>query len=326
MEEEKGKKTEEGKIESKKEDEGVITIKKPSLKKINKWKVSAFVIGILFIISLFTNGFSIGNLVSAKSADQVGKETLDYINNELLRGTATATMGEVTEENGLYKSLLTIAGESNYVYMTKDGSLLFVQAIPIGKSLPSTSSTTSSTTPAQVDVGVDDDPVEGDPNAPVTIIEFSDFQCPYCGRFFNQTLPQIREEYINTGKVKLVYRDYPLNFHQYAQKAAEAGECAHEQGMFWEMHDVLFEKQNEWENVGEDKFKEYASELGLDTTQFNDCLDSGKYKDEVQADFSEGSAAGVRGTPAFFINGQLLSGAQPFSAFQAVIDPLLEEG
>ncbi|RMF54619.1 DsbA family protein [Candidatus Woesearchaeota archaeon] len=164
---------------------------------------------------------------------------------------------------------------------------------------------------------MDDDPVKGDKNAPVTIVEWSDFQCPFCGRFYSQTLGKIYKEYIQTGKVKLVYRDFPLSFHQNAQKAAEAAECADEQGKFWEMHDMLFEKGVDG---GVPTFKSYAADLGLDSEKFDSCLDSGKMAAEVQKDMRDGAAAGITGTPGFVVNGKIVKGAQPFEAFKAIID------
>jgi protein-disulfide isomerase len=179
--------------------------------------------------------------------------------------------------------------------------------------------------PQRIEVSLDDDPVKGSPNAKVTIVVFSDFQCPFCQRFALQTLPQIEEKYIKTGKVKLVYRDFPLSFHQYAQKAAEAAECADEQGKFWEYHDILFQKLSEWAAVGESKFKEYAQQLGLDTQKFNQCLDSGKYASEVQKDYNDGLKYGVSGTPTFFINGIKVIGAQPYSVFEQIIEEELNK-
>jgi len=168
-----------------------------------------------------------------------------------------------------------------------------------------------------VDVSIDDDAVEGDPNAPVTIIEFSDYECPFCERFYSQTLDQIRNQYIETGKVKIVFRDFPLSFHQQAQKAAEAAECAGEQGKYYEMHDKLFESGV---SGGVDSFKKYAEELEMNKDDFNSCLDSGEMASEVQKDFQDGQKFGVRGTPAFFINGKMISGAQSFAIFQQAID------
>ena len=173
---------------------------------------------------------------------------------------------------------------------------------------------------AKGEINVDDDPMMGDANAPVTIVEFSDFECPFCGKFYSETLRQLKNEYIDTGKVKLIYRDFPLDFHQNAQKAAEAAECADDQEKFWEMHDVIFENQR---SLSVSSLKQFAGQIGLDTGEFNSCLDSGKHSGEVQNDFREGASYGVSGTPSFFINGIQLVGAQPFSAFKQIIDSQL---
>lgn len=181
-----------------------------------------------------------------------------------------------------------------------------------------------------VNVSADDDAVLGNPDAPVTIIEFSDFQCPFCRKFWKETIPQIKKDYLLTGKAKLVYRDFPLTqIHPGATPAAEGAECAKEQGKFWEMHDAIFEEQ-EKQGSGTVQFtaddvKKWAAKIGLNTSKFNQCLDSGKYKQEVEKDIADGSAAGVTGTPAVFVNGRLIVGAQPFAAFKAVIDEELKK-
>ncbi len=165
---------------------------------------------------------------------------------------------------------------------------------------------------------VDDDPVKGQKDAPLTIVEFSDFECPFCGRFYSNTLSQIEENYVDTGKVKLVFRDFPLeSLHPSANIAAQAAECAQEQGKFWEYHDTIFENQNQ---LSESSLKQWASDIGLDTEQFNQCLDSGKFSDEVQQDKQAAQDAGGRGTPFFVIGSQTLSGAQPYQNFQQVIE------
>jgi len=175
-----------------------------------------------------------------------------------------------------------------------------------------------------VDVSVDDDPFLGDDNAPVTIIEFSDYQCPFCRRFWQDTFPQIIDQYVNTGKVKFVYRDLPLSIHADAQSAAEAAECADDQGKYWQYHDKLFEEQTRGAtSLSDDNLKKWAVEIGLNSSQFNKCFDSEKYREEVQKDATDASLAGATGTPSFFINGRLLVGAQPFSAFKAVIEEAL---
>ncbi|HEX6903153.1 MAG TPA: thioredoxin domain-containing protein [Thermoanaerobaculia bacterium] len=167
--------------------------------------------------------------------------------------------------------------------------------------------------PIRVEVAANG-PAKGPANAPVTIVEFSDFQCPFCSRV-NPTLAQVREKY--GDKVRIVFRQYPLPFHQQAQKAAEASLCANEQGKFWEMHDAMFANQSA---LQVDQLKAQASQLGLNADQFNSCLDSGKHAATVQADMKEGSAAGVNGTPAMFINGRFISGAVPFEQVAQVID------
>lgn len=175
--------------------------------------------------------------------------------------------------------------------------------------------------PARLDVSVDDDAVKGDPDAPVTIIEFSDYECPFCARFYTQTLPSIQEEYIDTGKAKLVYRDLPLPFHANAGPAAEAAECVRAQGgddAYFEMHDAMFESGD----LSESSLVSLASGLGYD---IQSCLDDETFKDEVQADYRDAQAAGASGTPTFFIGNDddgyiKLVGAQPFAVFQQAIE------
>lgn len=188
--------------------------------------------------------------------------------------------------------------------------------------------------PSQVTASADDDPVLGDKNAPVEIIEFSDYQCPFCRKFWTETLPQIEKEYIDTGKVKFVYRDFPLDsIHPAAQPAAEAANCVREKGgdeAYYKMHDKIFQEGNILDGgdpitgpvrgtaqFGVGELKEWAKDLGY---EIDGCLDSGKYASEVQKDLADGQAAGGQGTPYFVINGKPLSGAQPFSAFKQVIE------
>ena len=159
-----------------------------------------------------------------------------------------------------------------------------------------------------------DGPARGPKDAPVTIVEFSDFECPYCGAA-HDTVEQVMNTY--AGKVRLVYRQFPLNFHPHAAKAAEASLCAADQGKFWEYHEVLFKNQKKLDLPD---LKAHAGEVGLDTQKFSQCLDSGDKMKAVDADQQAGLAVGVGGTPAFFINGIFLNGAQPFDEFKKVID------
>ena len=193
---------------------------------------------------------------------------------------------------------------------------------------PSPTPAPSPTKGGKVDVSASDNPFLGSNDAKVTIIEFSDFQCPYCEAFYKNTFPQIKANYIDTGKVKFVFRNYPLSFHQNAEVSAEASMCANDQSKFWLVHDKLFEAQAEWSNLSatdvKAKFTSYATDLGLDASAFTACLDTEKTRQKVQADLADGSAAGVSGTPSFFINGTMIVGAQPFSAFQTAIDAELK--
>ena len=161
-------------------------------------------------------------------------------------------------------------------------------------------------------------PVQGPASAPITIVEFSDFQCPFCSRLI-PTLDQVKKKY--GDKVRIVFRQFPLPMHQNAQKAAEAGLCANDQGKFWEMHDAMFADQ---QGLAVDALKAKATKIGLKADQFNACLDSGKHADEVKKDLAAGSAAGVNGTPAMFVNGRFISGAVPLDEITKVIDEELK--
>ena len=164
----------------------------------------------------------------------------------------------------------------------------------------------------------DTDPVKGPSTAPIQIVEYSDFQCPYCSRV-NPTLDQVKETY--GDRVAVAFRNFPLPMHKEAPRAGEASYCAQDQGKFWEYHDVLF--QNQRAQKDED-LKKYASEVGLDQAKFDECLASNKYADRVEADKKSGEAVGVSGTPAFFVNGVFINGARPFEAFAEVIDDELK--
>lgn len=184
-----------------------------------------------------------------------------------------------------------------------------------------------------VEVSADDDAFLGPENAEIVVIEFSDFECPYCGaamgthevlvdRFKSQdptweaAVPELKR-LAEEGKIKFVYRDFPLSGHPNAQKAAEASECAKDQGKFWEYHDILFANQDA---LTVPSLKQYASQIGLNTNEFNECLDSNEKAAEVQKDMQDGQNAGVSGTPSFFVNGREISGSQPYKVFEQAIN------
>jgi protein-disulfide isomerase len=169
-----------------------------------------------------------------------------------------------------------------------------------------------------------DGPSRGSDKAQVTLIEFSDFQCSFCRRFWKKTLPLIEERYIKTGKVKFVYRHFAI-LGKPSKAAAQAAECAGEQGKFWEYHDKLFASAGSPFAFTRGRLKGYARELGLEDKVFNQCLDSGKYSRRVDGETSIAASLGARGTPAFFLNGRLMVGAQPFEVFEAVIEKELKK-
>ena len=174
-------------------------------------------------------------------------------------------------------------------------------------------------TPRQVtryDVPTDDDPSIGPASAPITIIEFSDYQCPYCTKWQEEVLPLIQKAY--PDQVRLVYRDFPLTgIHPEAFPAAEAANCAGEQDAYWAYHDKLFGEQY---GLGAEAYQKYATDLGLDLKKFNDCISSQRYQGEINGDLNFATSLGVRSTPTFFINGIALVGAQPFEVFKELID------
>ena len=189
--------------------------------------------------------------------------------------------------------------------------------------------------PAITSLSVDGLPVKGNKNAQVTLVEFTDYQCPFCGRHVRDTWPQIEKDYIAKGKVRFVVREFPLeSLHKNAFKAAEAALCAGEQGKYFEMHDRLFANQNA---LATEQLPEHATAIGLNAPKFKECMDSGKYSAQVRKDLAEGTKLGVTGTPTFFVgltdpkdsktvkSVRIIKGAQGYSAFQATIDDLLSQ-
>lgn len=191
------------------------------------------------------------------------------------------------------------------------------------------------TTPKKV--SVDDDPVLGNKDAQVTLIDFTDYECPFCKRYYDQTFAQIKKDYIDTGKIKYVVRDLPLSFHANAHKEAQAAQCAREQGgdsVYFTYHDEIFKRTtSNGTGLALDQLSVIANDLGLDGAALQSCLDSEKYKAEVDKDLADATKYGATGTPTFFIGksssdgvitGTKIVGAQPLSVFQAEIDKQLQ--
>ena len=164
--------------------------------------------------------------------------------------------------------------------------------------------------------------IQGSPNAPLWVIEVSDFQCPYCRQWHDQTYKTFRDEFVSTGKVRLAYVNFPLSSHQFAWPAAESAMCAAAQGKFWEMHDALFTTQEKWEVLPSSAvfFDSLARAQGVDLDRWHQCVRSGKMKPLIQADRDRAETAGASATPSFMIGDKLLAGAQPIEVIRQAID------
>jgi len=290
----------------------------------NPWIIASIVLGLLFV---FTLAFSLnGAGLSVASEEEVGEKVVEFLNSQVQTGEVTLNSID-WNEGGYYEVLVEYQGDEIPLYATSDGNNIITDLLPLIDSDVSNTNTNTNTGNSRVNIEVPANVnVKGDLNAPVTIIEFSDFECPYCARFFEQTLPLIEENYVDTGKVKLIYMHFPLGFHQNAQMAGEASECAAEQGKFWEMHDKIFEN---FDSLNNDIYLTFAGELNLDVNKFNTCLDSGKYEQKVKDELALGQEWGVSGTPGFFIGNEeegfvLVEGALPYSNFEAIIEQELQ--
>lgn len=167
---------------------------------------------------------------------------------------------------------------------------------------------------------IDDDPSLGPEDAPIVVVEFSDYQCPYCQLWHQAVFPQLMATY--EGKIRFIYRDFPLSGHPEAIPAATAANCAGEQGAYWRFHDALFSMSY---GLSNEAYHRYAADLGLDTGTFAQCLQEGNARKEVLADYQSALGLGVQSTPTFFINGISIIGAQPFEVFQQVIEAELQK-
>src|SRR3989344_704183 len=324
----------------KKDDVIEFKIPKFTTEKIRKnpWIISTFVFVVLSLVLMWNNyaGSGFRNISSEKASEILETFLSDSSGTQI-------TVKNIVLENGLYKASVDYQGNEIALYMTKDGNYLIQDLIPLTNT-----DDDGENIGGLVSASEDDEAVLGDENAPVTIIEFSDYQCPFCRKFWTETYPELKSQYVDTGKAKIIFRDLPLDtncnsnlgnqLHPMACKSAEAAECVREKAGdsgYWKFHDKIFSEQNILDSgsaIGsvtktviytDDDLKKWAKDLGY---EISSCLDSGKYKSEIMKDISDAGLAGGSGTPYFVIKksgeekGTALSGAQPLSAFKAVID------
>lgn len=225
---------------------------------------------------------------------------------------------------GFDKTKLILPGAIILAGLMISGSMLFSR-LSAGQALLNNQQQQAVVAGQPVQVKTDGNPMLGDPKAPVTVVEFGDFQCPFCERYFTHNQPAIINDYVNTGKVKFFWKDYAF-LGQESFWAAEAARCANDQGKFWDYHDYLYSHQGA-ENSGafsKAKLQAFAVALGLNSSQFNNCLNTDKYLAAIQQETQYGNSVGVQGTPTTFINGTLVSGAVPYSQLKSAIDAALE--
>src|SRR3989344_2356912 len=266
----------------------------------NPWMPATFVLAIALVVVLLV-GSSGGSSVNSVDSDIAAENLISFINSQ---GNGNADLVSVEEKEGFYQVTVKYQEQDIPVFVTLDGQYLVSDKVPLtGAVVDSGDSAGAGGTGARKDVEEGDGSVLGKADAPVVMIEFSDYECPFCGRHFTDTYPQLKKDYIDTGKVKLVFRDFPLSFHAKAQKAAEAARCVGEQKGdigYFKMHDKLFSNQA---SLSVENYKKWAKELGVNAVKFDDCLDSGKFAQAVEDSLAYGQSVGVSGTPGFFING-----------------------
>ena len=261
----------------------------------------------------------IGDYFVEEAAKKAGVPKEKYLEGELTkrRGEVTdAEIQKVYDENKDRVGAQTVeqlrGSITQFIERNRDAQNLAILVDELRKTGPAVK---VSLDPPRYQVAMTDhDPSRGPADAPITIVEFSEYQCPFCGRV-TPTLKGLEQKY--AGKVRLVFKDFPLPNHAQAPKAAEAAHCAGEQGKFWELHDRLFANQQQLQIAD---LKKYAAAVGLDQAKFDQCLDSGKHAANVQADVDLGSQMGVQSTPTIYINGRIVTGAQPAAVFEAIID------
>ncbi len=298
--------------------------------KINGWMIISIVLAIALIIVLLT-GKSLGvnanaTYDAALNENEVGAKAVSFINSELLGGEGSVTLNSVSEKDAYYEVIVNYNGQDVPTYFSKDGNYFFPQIVPLNtSSVPSANST--------VNISLTDSPVLGNENASVTIIEFSDFSCPFCAAASGQSeemvsymkrndpsweapVPGIIRDYVETGKAKLVYK---YNFgHTGGHNANLVGWCLNEQNLFWEFHDKAFADQSNVEDLS--KMKNIAQSLGADMNALNSCLSSSRYDSRFQEESDQAAEAGVAGTPTFFVNGEKVEGAVSYTILKKTID------
>jgi len=281
------------------------------------WPALTVVLAVLLIYFAFFKGSAVSGTVSGNEA---AENLISFINSQ---GNGEAKLISVQKKETLYEIVVNFQDQDIPVFVTLDGKYLITAPVPLtadaqGLSDPGNTGTKPG---EKVNVELGSSPALGNKSAKVVFVEFTDYQCPFCGRHYSETFLQIKKDYIDTGLVLYVLKDFPLNsIHPEAQKAAEAAHCVRDQQNdtgYWKMHDKLFDNQ---QTLSVENYKKWARELGVNGATFDDCLNSSKHSKTVGDNLAYGESLGVSGTPASFVNGISLSGALPYSEFKSIID------
>ena len=283
------------------------------------WPVLGVILAVLLIYFAFFKGSSA--VTGVVSGEKAAENLLSFINAQ---GNGEAKLVSVQKKETLYEIVVNFQDQDIPVFVTLDGKYLITAPVPLtadAQGLSDTGSAGGAKPGEKVNVEIGNSPTLGNKSAKVVVVEFTDYQCPFCGRHYSETFSQIKKDYINTGLVLYVLKDFPLiSIHPEAQKAAEAAHCVRDQQNdtgYWKMHDKLFENQ---QSLSVENYKKWARELGVKGADFDRCLDSGKHAKTVGDNLAYGESLGVSGTPASFVNGISLSGALPYSEFKTITD------
>lgn len=286
--------------------------------RANPWQLSTVLLGLIVVVfvgmTLLGGKGITGDVISE---DVAAEKLLTFINSQ---GNGEAKLVSVEKSGTLYMVTVNYQSQDIPVFVTLDGTYLITDPIPLGAVPNGAGANSPPQAKGPVDVSFEGAPMQGKADAPVTIVEFSDYECPFCSRFYTDVYSQIKKEYIDTGKVRLAFRDFPLSFHPNAQKASEAARCVRDQKGdegYFKMHDLLFENQ---QTLSVENEKKWARTLGVNGATFDSCLDSGKHAKAVQDDLTYGQSIGISGTPTFYVNGQEVVGAQPYSVVKQLIE------
>jgi protein-disulfide isomerase len=280
------------------------------------------VLGVLligFVAFSLSNGNVTGNVVSTSS---IGQNVIDSLNKQTGGGVTLASGTAVTKESGVYKIMVSYQGQTVPIYSTLDGKLVGSLSPVDGSAVnPDTAPTTGGKVTID-SAQLANAPMEGSKDAKVTIVEFSDFQCPFCEAFFTRTMPAFLTDFIQKGSMFFTYRDLPLDGHYNAFPASEAVHCAGDQNRFYAMHDMLFSFSDLWTDARDAQpvFEKFADALGLDTDKFRACMNQHAFSGAIHASLSEANALGITGTPGFSVNGFKVSGAQSVDYFKKVFE------